>query len=430
MAREHHASSHLEEAVKVCRAGLEKHPAYHSARVLLARALLGLGKHEEASIELQSVCRQAPDNVMARRLLAEAYAGAGEWEGARATLQELIRLHPGDAESLERLRELQEESPTGEQRRPEPLGAVGISTVKVPPGEVLAEPAVPAVGPREFLATGASEPEEEEETLPPAPRAELEPAGLQEESTREAARPEAEPELSPTIAMSAEPESEPGSGSFETLAAGPWTGAGPDSPAMTATEAIADVTDSPSFPPTMAMETSLFQDGGRVAEGEQATTIILGPEDFPVRASLPGEGEGVAVEEQPVASAADAGSEPAVEDLPGPAGSEAGRLEFRTVLIRSAELSEAEGSAPAPENGDDDVVSSAVPTPTLAELYQAQGMPERALQIYEQVLDGDPENAEVRERIRQLRKNLAPPAENINQRKIRVLRDWIEAIRR
>jgi tetratricopeptide (TPR) repeat protein len=43
------------EAIRVCQAGLDQHPAYLSARVTLGRSLLELGRVEEAEAEFQRV---------------------------------------------------------------------------------------------------------------------------------------------------------------------------------------------------------------------------------------------------------------------------------------------------------------------------------------------------------------------------------------
>lgn len=71
LAEEHRRSGDLDEAVRVCRAGLAHHPAYLSARVTLGRALMALGQHEAAQAEFEYVLRAAPDNLIARRSLEE-----------------------------------------------------------------------------------------------------------------------------------------------------------------------------------------------------------------------------------------------------------------------------------------------------------------------------------------------------------------------
>jgi tetratricopeptide (TPR) repeat protein len=67
LAEEYRRGGRLEGAVRVCRAGLAYHPGYLSARVTLGRALMALGRDEDARAELEYVLRAAPDNLVARK---------------------------------------------------------------------------------------------------------------------------------------------------------------------------------------------------------------------------------------------------------------------------------------------------------------------------------------------------------------------------
>ena len=58
LAEEYRRAGRLEEAVRVCRAGLAQYPDYQSARVTLGRALRALGRDEEARPEFDSVALQ------------------------------------------------------------------------------------------------------------------------------------------------------------------------------------------------------------------------------------------------------------------------------------------------------------------------------------------------------------------------------------
>ena len=58
-----------EKAVRVCRAGLEHHPTYLSARVTLGRAHLELRQYPEARTELEYVLHAAPDNLLALKFM-------------------------------------------------------------------------------------------------------------------------------------------------------------------------------------------------------------------------------------------------------------------------------------------------------------------------------------------------------------------------
>lgn len=80
LAEEHRRAGRLDEAVAVCREGLERYPTYVSARVTLGRALLDLGDIQGAIGELGHAVEQAPDNLAAARALETARALAPQPE--------------------------------------------------------------------------------------------------------------------------------------------------------------------------------------------------------------------------------------------------------------------------------------------------------------------------------------------------------------
>jgi tetratricopeptide (TPR) repeat protein len=71
LAEEHRRGGQFEDAVRVCRDGLTQHPAYLSARITLGRALLEMGRYDEAVSEFEYVLKAAPDNLTATRELAD-----------------------------------------------------------------------------------------------------------------------------------------------------------------------------------------------------------------------------------------------------------------------------------------------------------------------------------------------------------------------
>jgi tetratricopeptide (TPR) repeat protein len=77
LAEELRRAGEYDEAVRVCRAGLEYHPTYLSARVTLGRALLELGRYPEAQTELEYVLKTAPDNLLALKCMTELTQRAG-----------------------------------------------------------------------------------------------------------------------------------------------------------------------------------------------------------------------------------------------------------------------------------------------------------------------------------------------------------------
>jgi tetratricopeptide (TPR) repeat protein len=78
LAEEYRRARQFEAAIATCRAGLQRHPAYLSARVTLGRSLLELERYDEARHELEHVLRVAPENLAAIRALAEIHSRHGE----------------------------------------------------------------------------------------------------------------------------------------------------------------------------------------------------------------------------------------------------------------------------------------------------------------------------------------------------------------
>jgi hypothetical protein len=78
LAEEHRRAGRFAEAITVCRDGLERYPAYVSARVTLGRALLDSGDPVTAVTELEQAVTQAPDNLAAMRTLDAARAACAD----------------------------------------------------------------------------------------------------------------------------------------------------------------------------------------------------------------------------------------------------------------------------------------------------------------------------------------------------------------
>jgi tetratricopeptide (TPR) repeat protein len=83
LAEECRRAGAVDEAIRVCRAGLLHHPEYLSARVTLGLALLARGEFDAAQAELVLVLGIAPENLAARRALTEIRRLRGDEPGAR-----------------------------------------------------------------------------------------------------------------------------------------------------------------------------------------------------------------------------------------------------------------------------------------------------------------------------------------------------------
>lgn len=78
LAEEYRRAGRYEEAIAICKTGLQRHPSYISAHVTLGRALYEIGEYEEAREELEHVLRVAPENLAAIRGLAEIHHRRGQ----------------------------------------------------------------------------------------------------------------------------------------------------------------------------------------------------------------------------------------------------------------------------------------------------------------------------------------------------------------
>src|SRR3954471_19511525 len=78
LAEEFRRVGRYEEAIETCRAGLQRHPAYLSARVTLGRALIETSDYDSARDELETVLKSAPENLAAIRGLAQIHERQGQ----------------------------------------------------------------------------------------------------------------------------------------------------------------------------------------------------------------------------------------------------------------------------------------------------------------------------------------------------------------
>ena len=309
LAEELRKTGALDEAIKVCRDGLQKQPTYHSARMTLARSLMDSGDLNAARSEFEAVLKAAPDNILASRLLGECLEGLGDLAGARARYKTTLALAPVDKHLQSRLEAV-------EARLAAPVE---------PPAPPPMPPAIPPL-----VSEATSEPQFLDfEESPPAP---------------------VEEEFKPIPLVAADE-------SFELEAAyeAPATRVGMDPPARS-------VVEMPLEPAAPAQEIDQeFVDFEAESAGrpEPVEVVARVPLMEVVEATPP-----VAVPEPPTRVPAAATPEPVAE-----------------------------------------LVSA-----TLAELYSSQGHPERAIEVYRQVVEREPANERARARLAEL--VAAPPRES------------------
>ncbi len=106
LAEEYRKEGMFEEAIEVLKTGLERHPTYTSARVLLAKVYIDKGQLVEARAELEQVIDSVPDNLFAQRKLADIYRDMGLREKAIEHYERVIDLNPLDEEAIDILKSL------------------------------------------------------------------------------------------------------------------------------------------------------------------------------------------------------------------------------------------------------------------------------------------------------------------------------------
>jgi predicted Zn-dependent protease len=93
LAEEYRRVGRYDEAVATCLAGLQRHPAYMSARVTLGRALVETGDLDGAREQFDMVLRSAPENLAASRGLAQIHERLGHSTEMDPHLAEMMRVH-------------------------------------------------------------------------------------------------------------------------------------------------------------------------------------------------------------------------------------------------------------------------------------------------------------------------------------------------
>lgn len=106
LAEEYRRAGQTDEAVRICREGLTRHPGYLSARVTLGRALLDLGELVEARGEFEFVVAEAPENLAAVRGLAEISHREGQTAEALTYYERALALSRHDPEIEEIVQQL------------------------------------------------------------------------------------------------------------------------------------------------------------------------------------------------------------------------------------------------------------------------------------------------------------------------------------
>lgn len=379
LAEELRKDGDVAEAIRVARQGLAQHPNYPSARMTLGRALVDSGDLAAARGEFETVLNGAPDNILASRYLAECLEGLGEKALALHRYRATLSLAPGDKQVTARIQEL--------EKGPSAPAAVPMA---VSPGMSAAAPTAAAE------TAAVLPPADQEEDLPPIRLAEVD--GPMELVTR--FEPPAPPPAAPADDIF-----------FEAPAAGPSPVVAPERaeapvPLVPVEEEefelersyeappvvvrVADPWTPPRLPEVEADEPVLEVEPLEATRAEPHAAEVL--VDAPA-ASPPVEPAAVTLEADVIDEEFDLQPVPP----PGPP-----RVTFREDILEATGLGVEEGprepAPPPPSPSPEPELAS----PTLAELYYEQGVPEKAAEVYRRLLERDPGNDRLRGRLREI----------------------------
>jgi len=384
LAEELRKNGELAEAIRVARAGLAVHASYPSARLTLGRALLDSGDAAGGRAELESALRDAPDNILASRFLAQAREALGDLKGAVEQYQKTLQMSPGD-------RQLQAQLSAVEAKLREPE-AESVGSRTTPPTPRVAPPPLP--GPGSAPAAAATPARGTPGAVPPL--RELDPR-----ARRAAAPPVVAP--SPRPAAPAPPEAD--AESFEggmlppTVRLRPGQAARPSPPPP--------APPPPPPPPPPVARTEPPRPAAAAASNETARLPL---NEFELASTAP---PGT-VQHTWFAPETPAEQEPLPPTLVDPSHS---APSSRAAEAFAATFSESTAAAQPPDEVDEAESTTPFSSSTLAELYFQQGLVDRAVDVYRQLVQQDPSNERARLRLVELETATAGPEDRAARRR-------------
>ncbi|MFZ5622903.1 MAG: tetratricopeptide repeat protein [Gemmatimonadota bacterium] len=336
-------------ALELLQSGLEVHPDYIPANIVLGRCHLDLGDDAAAESAFARVVALDHENVIALKALADITERQDRLDESARWLEALLLVDRSNEEAREQLNRVN-------ARRPAPAPHAA-AVAEASSGPVEAEPPV---------AESAPEPEPEPELgiAAAAPEATPEPDLLVEEAM---AAPESR--LEPDLVSSAfEPPAD--------VAIGPMAGLQPFDPQEISVEEAVTI--------ELAGTASEFQMPS-ASEALANETVLEAAGIEPERVA---EGSAFAVDESSMADESVVGDEAGVAEHRFVAGEPA---------VADGPVSAFEEDLPAPVSEPEPIV-----TESMADLYVSQGHLAEALAIYRQLADRDPNDIRLQARVAHL----------------------------
>lgn len=98
----------IDKAIELCEKGLERHPSYASAHVILGKCFYDKGATERARSEFLRVIELDPENMVALKFLGDIFLAEGDGDGAARFYRQLITIDPTNEDVAAALKELEE----------------------------------------------------------------------------------------------------------------------------------------------------------------------------------------------------------------------------------------------------------------------------------------------------------------------------------
>jgi tetratricopeptide (TPR) repeat protein len=97
----------IDEAIEICKEGLQANPDFIGGKVALARAYFDREQHVQVRELLLPLIDRIPDNLIAQRLLGDSCLALGYAKDALSCYKMLLYFNPNDREAIGLVQELE-----------------------------------------------------------------------------------------------------------------------------------------------------------------------------------------------------------------------------------------------------------------------------------------------------------------------------------
>lgn len=372
LANEYRKQGELEAAIEICRQHVPLQPTYISGYIVLGQALYESGQLDEARTTFETALELDPENLIALRQLGDIAHAHGDLHGARAWYQRLLEVDPQNDEVAEQLRAIEANGAQSESAETDSSGPVSWGDINPEREETQPEiESVPTLSHFEML---------------------VEPSALAELETNDPAAPPVESRPALPVAE----VDEPGLVQLDDLMDIPIP-----PPPVTEPEGIDGLPAIAELAPAVEEPSpieglSLIEGPIDLGEIPKVEGLVMEEEFAPPEELMP------AVELTPVSEPTPVAENTPPED--GLLAEESPSVDALSPFAHSPDV-----IVPADESVEGEEPPPPVfATETMAELYERQGFPERALSIYQQLAEHRPDDEALRERIARL-EHIATP---------------------